>query len=34
MNNEEENSVIYKINDYFKTPIYYNEEKVELKKTL
>jgi hypothetical protein len=34
MNNEEESSVIYKINDYFKTPIYYNEEKVELKKNI
>ena len=29
-----ENSIIYKINDYFKTPIYYNDEKAELKKNI
>jgi len=27
-----ENSIVHKINDHFKTPIYYNNDKVELKK--
>jgi len=31
---QEENSIIHKINDYFKMPIYYNSEKVELKKNI
>ena len=31
---EEETSIINKINDYFKMPIYYNSEKVELKKNI
>ena len=34
MNNEEQSSVIYKVNDYFKMPIYYNDEKVELKNNI
>ena len=31
MNKEEESSIIYKINEHFKMPIYYNDEKMELK---
>ena len=34
MNNEEQSSVIHKVNDYFKMPIYYNDEKVELKNNI
>jgi hypothetical protein len=34
MNNEEQSSVIYKVNDYFNMPIYYNDEKVELKNNI
>ena len=34
MNNEEQSSVIYKLNDYFKMPIYYNDKKVELKNNI
>jgi hypothetical protein len=32
--NEEESSTINKINDYFKIPIYYNNEKIQLKKNI
>ena len=31
---KEDSSIIYKINDYFKMPIYYNKSKVELKKNI
>ena len=31
---DQENSIVYKINDYFKTPIYYNDSKVEVKKNI
>jgi hypothetical protein len=31
---DQENSIIHKINDYFKTPIYYNTDKVEVKKNI
>ena len=34
MNTEEQTSVIHKMNDSFKMPIYYNKEKVELKKNI
>jgi hypothetical protein len=34
MNNEEESSIVYKINDFFKMPIFYNNEKVELKQNI
>lgn len=30
----ENHSIIYNLNDYFKTPIYYNDEKVELKQNI
>jgi len=33
-NIEEETSIVNKINDYFKMPIYYNSEKIELKKNI
>ena len=32
--NVEETSTINKINDFFKIPIHYNKEKVELKKNI
>ena len=28
---KEETSIVYKINDHFKMPIYYNKSKIELK---
>ncbi len=31
---DQENSIVHKINDYFKTPIYYNADKVEVKKNI
>jgi hypothetical protein len=31
---QQETSIVNKINDYFKMPIYYNSEKVELKKNI
>jgi hypothetical protein len=34
MNNEKESSIVDKLNDYFKLPIYYNNEKVEIKKNI
>jgi len=34
MNKEEDKSIVYKINDYFKMPIYYNNEKVELNQNI
>lgn len=34
MNIEEDSNVLLKINDYFKLPIYYNAEKIELKKNI
>ena len=33
-NNDKEPSILYKINDYFKMPIYFNNDKVELKKNI
>ena len=34
MNENENNSIVHKINDHFKMPIYYNDEKVELQKNI
>ncbi len=31
---DQENSIVHKINDYFKTPIYYNADKMEVKKNI
>jgi hypothetical protein len=31
---EEETSVVHKINEHFKMPIYYNDEKIELKNNI
>ena len=34
MSSGEKNSIIYKINDHFKLPVYYNSDKVELNKNI
>jgi len=34
MSSGEQNSIIYKINDHFKLPVYYNSDKVELNKNI
>ena len=34
MDNEKESNIVDKLNNYFKLPIYYNNEKVELKKNI
>ena len=34
MNKEEDNSIVHKINEHFKMPIYYNDEKIEIKNNI